>query len=95
MSRKIAVVIPTYGQFDYALKCLDSLVRLTADYQCIVIDDGSPDWSDAVRADIEHIVPRQHLHLERFETNRGLTAAWNQGLTLARQFGNPCAALVY
>ena len=94
MSRKIAVIIPTYGQFDYTLKCLASLVRLTADYQCIVIDDGSPDWSDAVRADIGRVVPQEYLHFERFVPNRGLTAAWNRGLELARQFGNPYAVLV-
>ncbi|MDW8309868.1 MAG: glycosyltransferase family A protein, partial [Verrucomicrobiales bacterium] len=94
MADKIAVIIPTYGQFDYVVKCLESLVRLTAEYRCVLIDDGSPDWNDAVRERIAGIVPPERLHLERFETNRGLTAAWNRGLHLARALDLPYAALV-
>ncbi|MCX6895282.1 MAG: glycosyltransferase [Verrucomicrobia bacterium] len=91
---KFTLIVPVYGEFDFAFKCLDSLVRHTTDYRCIVIDDCSPGWTDAVRAEIERIVPRERLHFERFDPNRGLTAAWNRGLELARDFGCPYAALV-
>src|SRR5436190_11087748 len=94
MNEKFAVIVPVYGQFDYTVRCLKSLARHTSDYRCVVIDDGSPDWVDAWLDEFRKIVPAAHFHFERFQTNRGLTAAWNRGLELAREFKNEYAAVV-
>jgi glycosyltransferase involved in cell wall biosynthesis len=89
-----AVIIPTYGEWPYVFKCLETLVRYTSGYHCYVLDDCSPDWKPEYEAEIRRIVPAEHLHFERYAENRGLTAAWNHGLTLARDDGHEFAALV-
>ncbi len=91
---KIAVIVPVYGELEFVLRCLKSLVRHTSDYRCIIIDDGSPDWNDGWLEAFEAIVPAERLFFEKFDPNRGLTAAWNRGLELARDGGFPYAALV-
>lgn len=94
MKEKFALIIPAYGQFDYVALCLKSLARYTSDYRCIVIDDGSPDWDEAWLAEFRKLIPADRFYFERFETNRGPTAAWNRGLELARQFQNEFAVIV-
>ena len=94
MSSAFAVIIPTYGEFPYVFKCLETLVRFTSDYHCYLLDDASPDWRADYEDEIRRIVPPDRLHFERYPENRGLTAAWNHGLILAREHGHPYAALV-
>lgn len=94
MSAPFAVIIPTYGEFPYVFKCLETLARYTSDYFCYVLDDASPDWLPEYEAEIRRLIPPDRLHFERYTENRGLTAAWNHGLELARQGGHPYAALV-
>ncbi|MEK0448818.1 MAG: hypothetical protein RL088_1086 [Verrucomicrobiota bacterium] len=91
---KIAVIVPVYGQLEFVIRCLKSLVRHTSDYRCFIIDDGSPDWNDAWLEEFKAIVPAERMYFEKFDPNRGLTAAWNRGLELARDAGIPYAALV-
>lgn len=94
MSAKFAVIVPTYGEFPYVFKCLETLARYTSDYHCYVIDDHSPDWQPAYEEEIRRLIPADRLTFQRYPENRGLTAAWNHGLALARDGGHPCAALV-
>ena len=94
MRSAFAVVIPAYGEFPYVFKCLETLVRFTSDYHCYLLDDASPDWRAEYEDEIRRIVPPDRLHFERYPENRGVTAAWNHGLTLAREHGHPYAALV-
>jgi len=91
---RFAVIVPTYGEFPYVLKCLESLARCTSDYRCYVIDDASPGWTSEIENAIRRTIPSERLHFERWEENRGLTAAWNHGLELARLGCHPYAALV-
>lgn len=93
-TEKIAVIVPVYGQLEFVLRCLKSLVRHTSDYHCFIIDDGSPDWNDGWLEEFKKIVPAERMTFEKFAPNRGLTAAWNRGLELARDGGFPYAALV-
>jgi glycosyltransferase involved in cell wall biosynthesis len=49
MAIKISVVIPVYNSERYLRECLDRLRQSDfADYECIVVDDGSTDGSAAV-----------------------------------------------
>jgi glycosyltransferase involved in cell wall biosynthesis len=51
MAVTISVVIPVYNSERYLRQCLGHLRRSTlADYECIVVDDGSTDSSADVAA---------------------------------------------
>ena len=46
---KVSVIVPVYNVYDYLDKCLDSLVKQTLkDIEIIVVNDGSPDNSQAI-----------------------------------------------
>lgn len=43
---KVSIIIPVYKVEKYIRECLDSIVSQTfTDWECILIDDGSPDKS--------------------------------------------------
>lgn len=80
---RISVVIPTYQRAPLLERCLDSLRAQTLEhsqYEVIVVDDGSTDWTRSV---CEHagdgLLPR-YFRLE----NSGLSAAKNLGLFASR-----------
>lgn len=77
---KVSVVIPLYQKVRWISRCLDSVAAQTcADFEVIVVDDGSTDGGgDVVR---ERADPR--LRLVRQE-NQGEGAARNRGLAEAR-----------
>jgi len=52
MAPSISVIIPVFNSARYLRECLDHLRRSSfADYECIVIDDGSSDGSAAVASE--------------------------------------------
>ena len=77
----VTVLMPTYNQARFIRRALDSLCAQTLeDWELLLIDDGSPDDTQAAAA--PYLAdPRIHYH--RFERNRGLGAALNFGLTRA------------
>jgi GT2 family glycosyltransferase len=86
----VAIIIPTYGGFDYARRAvLSALKYTTATPHVLVVDDASPNWGSAwwdsllgeLRSD------PYHLTLYRFGQNGGLTRSWNFGLQWARDHG--------
>jgi glycosyltransferase involved in cell wall biosynthesis len=81
----VAVLIPVYSQPEALSATLDSLLaaRLPANAVTLVIDDGSepPLELDAAR------YAKLGLRLERLPRNRGIVAALNRGLELAREIG--------
>ncbi|MDE5957536.1 MAG: glycosyltransferase, partial [Muribaculaceae bacterium] len=41
---KISIIVPIYKVERYLPECLDSIIRQTfTDWECILVDDGSPD----------------------------------------------------
>lgn len=82
MEQLISVIVPVYRVEDYLHRCVDSILRQT--YSCIeviLVDDGSPDKCGAIcdeyaAGDVRVIV----LH----QPNRGLSAARNAGLAVAK-----------
>ena len=85
---KISVIIPVYGVEQYIEECLCSVYAQTyANYECIIVDDCSPDNSiaiarrlvDGFNADKREGNKPSFIIVAR-ETNGGLSAARNTGL---------------
>jgi GT2 family glycosyltransferase len=85
MRRELLFILPTYGHFAYARRCLESFVNHTPQdmYYVLVIDDGSPDWFEQRTQDWPFL-PVSYIH---YTHNLGLTRSWNHGLSLARRLG--------
>jgi GT2 family glycosyltransferase len=83
MTGEILVVVPTYGQFDYARRTVCSLLKYTPDSgrapKYIIIDDASEEW-----ASIDWTSwPEAECRKLRFDEHAGLTRSWNAGLRIA------------
>lgn len=79
----LSIIIPIYNQEKYLAKCLDSILENVLGEPCevILIDDGSTDSS----GDIIDSYAREHaLFVVHHTENRGVSAARNLGLDLAR-----------
>lgn len=78
----ISIIVPVYKVEKYLNRCLDSIIAQTfTDWECILIDDGSPDncgkiCDDYAKKDERFVV----IHQE----NAGVSAARNAGLDMAK-----------
>jgi glycosyltransferase involved in cell wall biosynthesis len=79
---RVSVIMPTYKHARFIRRAIESLLGQTlADWELIVVDDGSPDdTAERVRPYLAD--PRLAYH--RLEENGGLGAALNFGLDRAR-----------
>jgi glycosyltransferase involved in cell wall biosynthesis len=79
---KISIIIPVYKAEKFLVRCLDSIVAQTfLDWECILIDDCSPDNSDAI---CKHYVEQDSRFLYiKLDVNSGAAAARNRGLDQA------------
>ena len=77
----ISVIVPVYKVEPYLRRCVDSILAQTfADYELILIDDGSPDNCGAICDKYADKDKRIHvIH----QNNRGLSAARNAGIDWA------------
>ena len=78
---KVSVIVPVYNVEDYIEKCLLSIQKQTLkDFECLIIDDGSPDNSiEKAKALIGNDARFAISH----KVNGGLSDARNYGLDLA------------
>ena len=80
-SPRVSVIIPAYNVAQYIAEALDSALAQTfADYEVIVINDGSPDTTEleqVLEPYLEHIIYAK-------QENRGVSGARNTGLRLSR-----------
>lgn len=75
---KVSIIVPVYNVERFLAKCLDSLVNQTLDdFEVIVVNDGSPDNSQAV---IDTYVKNYPDKIKAFTKKNG-------GLSDARNFG--------
>lgn len=75
----ISVIIPTYNRQGFLLQAVESVFKQTvADYELIVIDDGSTDGTG------EGLKPYENRLQYIYRENRGVSAARNTGLQAAR-----------
>lgn len=78
----ISIIIPVYKVEKYLSKCLDSIVAQTfTDWECILIDDGSPDASGKI---CDEYVQKDPRFVVIHKVNAGVSAARNDGLKKAR-----------
>ena len=79
---KISVVIPVYQVEPYIEKCLNSVKNQTfTDFECLIIDDGSPDNSIQIAQQCIENDTRFRIISQK---NKGVGGAKNTGLSLIK-----------
>lgn len=78
MNPVISIIVPCYKQAQFLPETLDSILKQTfQDWECIIVNDGSPDNTSQVAERYQKLDPRFKL----IETeNRGVSAARNTGI---------------
>jgi glycosyltransferase involved in cell wall biosynthesis len=94
----VALIVPTYGKFDYALKTVQSFFEHSPEDSLVyLIDDGHPGWTDVdwskwpkhvmLPADSSEVYTAgrtdERLLCFHFGKNDGLTRSWNMGLRIS------------
>lgn len=78
---RFSVIIPLYNKASYVTKAIESVLSQTfADYELVIVDDGSKDDSFAVAS--KAIEGRENCHLHRQE-NAGVSMARNNAVALS------------
>lgn len=79
---KISIIVANYNNDIYLDDCLRSVATQSfADFECIVVDDGSTDGSRDI---INRWARRDKRFIPVFQKNRGVSAARNVGMDMAR-----------
>lgn len=81
--RKLSIIVPIYKVEKYIHQCLESIFRQglsDEDFEVILVNDGTPDKSMEVIADI--IEAHQNIHIIE-QQNQGLSMARNNGIAHA------------
>ncbi len=78
MTPKISIIVPCYNQAQYLDECLQSVLDQTfVDWECIIINDGSPDNTEAIAKSWE----LKDSRFKYFYTdNKGVSNARNLGI---------------
>ena len=82
--KKLSFVLPVYNVEDYIEQCIRSIrnTDLALDeYEIIVVNDGSPDNSQAIIQKLKKEISNTYLVNQE---NAGVSAARNTGLSLAK-----------
>ena len=78
----LSIIVPVYKTEQYLRQCVDSILAQTmADYELILVDDGSPDGSGAICD--AYAAAHSHVRVIH-KPNEGLTAARKSGMQAAR-----------
>jgi len=78
----ISIIIPVYKAEKYLCECLDSIVAQTfADWECILVDDGSPDNSGGI---CDEYAQKDNRFTVIHKQNEGVSKARNEGLNVAK-----------
>jgi hypothetical protein len=77
----VSIIVPCYNQAQYLSEALQSVLDQTyVDWECIIVNDGSPDNTEAVAQEwLEKDTRFKYIYKE----NGGLSSARNEGLNLA------------
>jgi dolichol-phosphate mannosyltransferase len=75
------VIVPTYNERENIRRLIDAVLRQDGRLEVLVVDDGSPDGTGQIVAELEAADPRVHL-LER-EKKMGLGTAYIAGFRWA------------
>jgi GT2 family glycosyltransferase len=76
------IIIPTYNQSKYTIKCLKSIKKYTKNYKIIWIDNGSIDYE---RNEVEYFLKEEKIPYTAcfLKANLGFVLAINQGMRIA------------
>lgn len=78
----ISIIIPVYNVSKYIHRCLNSIIEQTGmDWECILVDDGSPDDSGAI---CDEYATKDNRFKVVHKINGGVSSARNEGLKVAR-----------
>lgn len=78
---KVSVIVPVYKVEPYIRECLDSIKNQTfTDWECLLIDDGSPDESGII---CDEYAAKDCRFKVFHKPNRGVSSARNLGLDKA------------
>jgi dolichol-phosphate mannosyltransferase len=81
LSDRALVIIPTYNERENIRRIIDSVLRQDGRLEVLIVDDGSPDGTGEIVAELQGIDSRIHL-LER-EKKMGLGTAYIAGFRWA------------
>jgi glycosyltransferase involved in cell wall biosynthesis len=77
----ISIIVPIYKVEKYLCRCLDSILAQTfADFECILVNDGSPDNSPAI---CDEYANRDNRIIVIHQENKGTAVARDAGLKKA------------
>ncbi|MCC6818448.1 MAG: glycosyltransferase family 2 protein [Bacteroidia bacterium] len=81
MNPKVSILLPVFNAEAYLKEALDSLLSQTyADYELLIINDGSSDSSDNI---IKSVIDQRIIY-KKFDSNQGLIHVLNYGLSIAK-----------
>lgn len=77
---KVSVIVPVFKAEKYLRRCVDSIIAQTfTDWECILVDDGSPDNSGVICD--EYVKNDIRIHVIH-KSNRGVSSARNSALDI-------------
>ena len=82
MAPKVSIIVPVYKVEKYLNRCVDSILAQTfTDFECILVDDGSPDGCPAI---CDEYAKKDNRIKVIHQENKGVSAARNAGLDMAK-----------
>ncbi|HAO28647.1 MAG TPA: glycosyltransferase family 2 protein, partial [Chryseobacterium indologenes] len=82
MMPTISIIVPCYNQAIYLDECLQSVLDQTyGNWECIIVDDGSPDNTKEVT---EKWIEKDNRFIYLHKENGGLSSARNAGIEAAK-----------
>lgn len=78
MSAVVSIIVPCYKQAEYLPDAVDSILAQTfSDWECIIVNDGSPDDTEKVA---QSLCQKDERIKYIFQTNSGVSAARNNAI---------------
>ena len=83
--QKVSIVIPTFNSSKYLKATLDSVLSQTyANWECILIDDGSIDLTETISVNYQEKDNRFQLYKRPVDLPKGPSSARNYGVSKAK-----------
>lgn len=82
LNPQLSIIIPVYKAESYLSICLDSIISQTfTDWECILIDDGSPDNCGDI---CDLYAKKDNRFIVVHKANEGVSVARNKGIEIAK-----------
>ena len=83
--QKVSLVIPTFNSSKYLKATLDSVLSQTyANWECILVDDGSIDLTETISVNYQEKDNRFQLYKRPVDLSKGPSSARNYGVSKAK-----------